>query len=76
MREGWSMVPHVGTYVEADHPITSANPTKAFRVHQVRADHGKIYARGMVTMWFNVEMLRPATPENAIAAEQAESAEF
>lgn len=69
----WTSVPNIGTYVEADHPITVANPMKAFRVLEVRGEtSGKWYARGQNTMWFHVGMLKPADIANAIAAEDAD----
>lgn len=70
-REDWTAIPNYGAYVEADHPITCLNPTKAFEVRYVKSEHGAWYVRGENTCWFNVKGVRPATPENALAAEQA-----
>ncbi len=69
--EDWTIVPNVGAYVEADHPITVLNPTKAFEVKYVRCHNGRWAVRGTNTCWFSVSMVRPATPENARAAEDA-----
>jgi hypothetical protein len=72
--EGWTLVPNVGTYVEANHPITVLNPTKAFRVDYVRCDSGGRWAvRGACTCWFGINSVRPASEENAVAAEMADA---
>lgn len=60
----WVLIPMIGTYVEADHPITVINPTKAFRVHQIRHEQDRCYVRGEHTCWFNVNSLREASQEN------------
>ena len=69
--EGWAHVPAIGTYVEADHPITCLNPTKAFEVRFVDCVRGHWLVRGDNTCWFGVNSVKPATRENAIAAEEA-----
>lgn len=69
--EGWTQVPNVGTYVEADHPITTINPRKAFMVEHIEYRYGSWYVRGDETCWFNVKNVKPAAPENVVAAEVA-----
>lgn len=72
-RSDWSLVPNIGTHVEANHPITCLNPTKAFCVAFVRCDGGGAwYVRGKNTCWFHVNSVKPAALENALAAEAAE----
>lgn len=50
----------VGSRVEADHPITSLNPTKTFIVKEMKYDTGreKCYVRGEDTMWFATNMIK------------------
>lgn len=74
MTEGWTLVPNIGSYVEADHPLTVLNPTKAFEVRYVRCDGaGRWAVRGENTCWFGVNSVHPASSENALAAEMAET---
>lgn len=72
--EGWAIVPNIGSYVEANHPITVLNPMKAFEVRYAECRNGHWYVRGEQTCWFGVNSVRPATPENALAAEMADAA--
>lgn len=71
--EGWTLVPNLGRYVEADHPITVVNPSKAFEVKFVMADSYGFYVRGTHTCWFNVKSVKPATEKDALEAEMFEA---
>ena len=64
--EGWSIVPSVGSYVKADHPLTVLNPTKVFEVVEVKSESGRFYARGKHTMWFGVGMLTEASLDETL----------
>ena len=69
----WIFIPTVGCVVVADHPITCINPCKAFIVKQVRVENGKVYVQGEHTCAFNSTLIRAATREEALEAEEFES---
>ena len=48
----------IGLTVEANHPITCANPEKHFVVKEARVEDNRIFVRGENTIWFGGGMIK------------------
>lgn len=49
------MIDHSLIYCSANHPITTLNPDRYFRIAEMKADNGKLLIRGERTCWFNAK---------------------
>lgn len=65
----WTTIsyPSVGTWVKANHPVTTFNPDRYFQVAeietQLRGGELHISVRGETTCWFGLSGVEPAPPE-------------
>jgi hypothetical protein len=52
----------IGRTAEADHPVTVLNPSKTFRIDDVKLERRgkdmKVFVKGIHTCWFGEEMIK------------------